>query len=60
MSVDLHYKADKLRELEKFDEALKVYDRVIEKYLENKNFAGVAEALQGKVLTYKHIYQKKK
>lgn len=60
MSVDLHYKADKLRELEKFDEALKVYDRVIEKYLENKNFAGVAEALQGKVLTYKHIYARKR
>ncbi len=60
MSVDLHYKADKLRELEKFDEALKVYDGVIEKYLENKNYAGVAEALQGKVLTYKHIYARKR
>lgn len=60
MNVDLHYKADKLREMEKFDEALRVYDRVIEKYLENKNFAGVADALQGKVLTYKHLYARKR
>ncbi len=56
MSADLHHKAEKLRETEEFTRALKLYDQVIEKYYEEKNLTGVADALQGKVLTYKHLY----
>ena len=60
MIEKIHQKAEKLREEEKFDEALKLYDRVIWGYGKEKNMAGVAEALQGKVLTYKHKYARKR
>lgn len=56
MIEELHQKAEELRETEKFKEALVVYDKVIEGYLSKENWAGVADALQGKVLTYKHLY----
>ena len=55
-----HHKAEVLRETEKFERALRLYDKVIEGYLEAKNYEGVAQALQGKVLTYKHLYARKR
>jgi len=56
----LHYIAEKLRETEKFREAIKLYDKVIEGYISENNWVEVTDALQGKVLTYKHIYARKR
>ena len=60
MTDVLHHEAERLRETEKFEEAINLYDKVIEGYLEAKNYAGVADAMQGKVLTYKHLYARSK
>ena len=54
--IDKHIKAEQLRESEKFFEALELYDEVIVAYGEEKNYKGMADVLQGKVLTYKHLY----
>jgi len=52
----LHTKAEKLREEDKLLEALKTYEEVIALYQEQKNYAGMIEAIMGRCLTYKHLY----
>jgi tetratricopeptide (TPR) repeat protein len=52
----LHQKAEKLRESDKLLEALKLYEEVIYKYQQEKNYSGLVEALGGRCLTYKHLF----
>jgi len=54
--IDKHIKAEQLRESERFFGALKLYNELIVSYGEEKNYKKMVEALQGKVLTYKHLY----
>lgn len=58
--IDKHAKAEELRESEKFFEALRMYDEVIVGYGKEKNYKKLVEVLQGKVLTYKHLYLRTK
>ena len=53
---DIHVQAETAREKEQFIESLKLYEEAILTYQQEKNNAGIAEALQGKFLTYKHLY----
>lgn len=53
---DLHQQAEWEREKENFVHALQLYEEVIVRYQKEKNYQGIAETLQGKVLTYKHLY----
>jgi len=52
----LHQKAEKLREQDKLEEALKLYEEVIVGYQNEKNYSGLVEALGGRCLTYKHLF----
>jgi hypothetical protein len=52
----LHQKAEKLRESDKLLDALKLYEEVIYKYQQEKNYFGIVEALGGRCLTYKHLF----
>lgn len=52
----LHQKAEKLREQDKLEEALKLYEEVIIGYQNEKNYSGLVEALGGRCLTYKHLF----
>jgi tetratricopeptide (TPR) repeat protein len=54
--IDLHHQAEKLREQEKFLDALKIYEEVFLKYQAEKNYFGLADSLLGKCLTYKHLW----
>lgn len=53
---NLHKKAEDLREEDRLDEAEKVNTEAIEEYKLNKDWEGVARALQSRVLIYKHKY----
>ena len=53
---DIHVQAETARESEQFIESLKLYEEAIVRYQEEKYADGIAEALQGKLLTYKHLY----
>jgi len=52
----LHQKAEKLRESDQLLKALKLYEEVIYKYQQEKNYSGLVEALGGRCLTYKHLF----
>ncbi len=52
----LHQKAEKLRESDRLLDALKLYEEVIYKYQDEKNYFGLVEALGGRCLTYKHLF----
>jgi len=52
----LHRLAEELREQEKFSDALKIYSKVIKQYYLDKNYFGIADALGGQSLTYKHLF----
>lgn len=52
----LHHQAEELRENEKFSEALEIYAKVIKLYYTDKNYFGIADALGGQSLTYKHLF----
>lgn len=52
----LHQKAEKLRESGQFLKALKLYEEVIYKYQQEKDYFGLVEALGGRCLTYKHLF----
>lgn len=53
---DIHVDAERLREGDQHLAALHRYDDAIAGYQQGKNYAGIVEALQGKFLTYKHLY----
>ena len=55
-TLDKHIKAEQLRESEKFSEALRLYDEVMVACIETKDYKRIVEVLQGKMLTYKHLY----
>ncbi len=52
----MHVEAEAARESEHFTEALALYEQVAVAYQKEKNYSGIADALQGKFLTYKHLY----
>jgi len=52
----LHQQAEALREQDKLLEALKLYEEVIISYQEEKDYSGIVEALNGRALTYKHLF----
>lgn len=52
----LHQKAKKLREQDKLEEALKLYEEVIVGYQNEKKYSSLVEALGGRCLTYKHLF----
>ena len=52
----LHQKAEDLREEDKLLDALKLYEEVIYKYQQEKNYSALIEALGGRCLTYKHLF----
>lgn len=54
--LDIHVQAEAARESEQFIESLALYEQAIVTYQSQKNYSGVAEALQGKFLSYKHLY----
>lgn len=51
-----HMQAEKLRESDKHLEALKELDQAIVLYQEDHDYLGICEALQSRVLTFKHLY----
>ncbi|OGM54622.1 hypothetical protein A3F62_04820 [Candidatus Woesebacteria bacterium RIFCSPHIGHO2_12_FULL_44_11] len=51
-----HRQAEELRESDKHSEALKELDQAIVLYQEDKDYLGICEALQSRVLTFKHLY----
>lgn len=51
-----HSQAEELRENDKHLEALKELDQAIILYQEDKDYLGICEALQSRVLTFKHLY----
>lgn len=51
-----HKQAEELRENDKHLEALKELDQAIVLYQEDKDYLGICEALQSRVLTFKHLY----
>lgn len=52
----LHQSAEKLREDDKLVDALKLYEEVIYRYQQEKNYFGLVEAIGGRCLTYKHLF----
>lgn len=50
-----HRQAEELRESDKHLEALKELDQAIVLYQEDKDYFGICEALQSRVLTFKHL-----
>lgn len=52
----LHQQAEKLREEDRHQDALLLYDQVIDRYNNQQNYRGFVEAWMGKCLTYKHLY----
>lgn len=52
----LHKKADKVREEEKFNDALNLIERASEDYKREKNYEGLSKAFQSRVLIYKHLF----
>lgn len=51
-----HSQAERLRENDKHVESLKELDYAIVLYQEDKDYLGICEALQSRVLTFKHLY----
>ena len=51
-----HRQAEELRESDRHLEALKELDQAIVLYQEDKDYQGICEALQSRVLTFKHLY----
>jgi TolA-binding protein len=51
-----HHAAERLREGGHFLAALKLYEEVIIGYEKEKNYQRIADAVQGKFLTYKHLF----
>src|SRR3990167_4903241 len=51
-----HRQAEELRESDRHLDALKELDQAIVLYQEDKNYQGICEALQSRVLTFKHLY----
>ena len=51
-----HIQAEELREQDRLDEALDVLDLALNDYEENKNYEGFIQALQSRVLTFKHLF----
>ncbi|MFA5025629.1 MAG: tetratricopeptide repeat protein [Candidatus Shapirobacteria bacterium] len=54
--VELHQKAERLREQDRLLEALKLYEEIVVGYQKNKNYSGLVESLGGRCLTYKHLF----
>ena len=52
----LHEQAENLREQDKLQDALKLYEEVSIKYQKEENYSGLVEALGGRCLTYKHLF----
>jgi tetratricopeptide (TPR) repeat protein len=52
----LHQQAEKLRESDQLLDALKLYEEVILKYQQEKDYLHLVEALGGRCLTYKHLF----
>lgn len=55
-AIDLHRKAEKLREEAKFDEALATSDLAIIAYQNEKNIAGIVDIQSSRFLIFKHLY----
>lgn len=53
---EIHQKAEVAREQDRHDDSLKLLEEAIAGYLDNKDYKGVAMALQSRVLTYKHLF----
>ncbi len=53
---NLHQQAEQQRETGNFLDALKLYEEVIVNYQKDQNYTGIVDALQGKFLTYKHLF----
>ncbi|OGD94592.1 hypothetical protein A2697_04970 [Candidatus Curtissbacteria bacterium RIFCSPHIGHO2_01_FULL_41_44] len=51
-----HRQAEELRESDRHLEALKELDQAVVLYQEDKDYQGICEALQSRVLTFKHLY----
>src|SRR3989338_1240500 len=51
-----HRQAEVLRESDRHLEALKELDQAVVLYQEDKDYQGICEALQSRVLTFKHLY----
>ena len=54
--AEIHHKAEKLRENEKYFEALEIFGEVWAKCLESKDYQRLVEVIQGEIITYKHLY----
>lgn len=52
----LHSKAEQARESDNHQLALELLDGAILKYQKDGNYSGVAEALQSRVLTFRHLF----
>lgn len=53
---ELHKKAERAREEDRFDDALDLIEKAIENYKEEKNYEGLSRAIQSRVLIYKHLF----
>ncbi len=53
---DYHHQAEEQREKDNHFQALKLIQKAIDSYKKEKNFSGLAEAFQSRVLIYKHLY----
>lgn len=55
-TISLHHQAEDLREDDKLLDALKLYEEVLMGYGLENNHSGIADALGGRCLTYKHLF----
>lgn len=53
---DLHIAAEEAREQDRLVDALPLLERAIVGYQQERNYAGIADALSSKVLVYKHLF----
>ena len=54
--MSVHQQAEQERENGNFIKALKLYEEAIVRYQNEKNYQGIVDALQGRFLTYKHLF----